>query len=428
MTKFYRKEHLSSLNMSRVNCFLCGGGLTDQEHLTQHHLIGRQDASDLVSNLSKLLEDEICEVAEFVDKLLSSHSDSWRLEEEDASLCKLEAEADDAEDKYIKGEVAEDEEDNEDKEEITPAKRAKHDPDYEEDPGYKEEDSEAEFVGEREQKPRRRKKGTVMMGKLDKLALQEPVLGESLCPGNDCGKVFNVTDRETEKLYRRHVFYHKWKKILRLQGCCCKFNIENSDSDVSVKLHMYREHRGRYHCKTCFKSFWSEGDLREHQVTEPHVKDPFVCFDCGYTSDSKTKFSYHRVYHHSNETFVCHICSKTFNNSTRYKQHLKRDHSEKKPCTVCGEMIKNMPRHMKTMHTEDRLKKHPCDECGKGFGEITALKSHQMSVHIKARPFPCRFGCGASSNIAGNRNKHEINKHGRKFAPDKERWPKKDIL
>ena len=136
MTKFYRKEHLSSLNMSRVNCFLCGGGLTDQEHLTQHHLIGRQDASDLVSNLSKLLEDEICEVAEFVDKLLSSHSDSWRLEEEDASLCKLEAEADDAEDKYIKGEVAEDEEDNEDKEEIS-AKRAKLDPDYEEDPGYK---------------------------------------------------------------------------------------------------------------------------------------------------------------------------------------------------------------------------------------------------------------------------------------------------
>ena len=42
----------------------------------------------------------------------------------------------------------------------------------------------------------------VMMGKVDKLALQEPVLGESVCPGSDCGKVFFVTDRETEKLYR----------------------------------------------------------------------------------------------------------------------------------------------------------------------------------------------------------------------------------
>ena len=227
--------------------------------------------------------------------------------------------------------------------------------------------------------------------------------------------------------FRRHVFYHKWKKVLRRHGCSCKLNIDKSDSELSIKLHIYREHRGRYHCKKCLKSFWAECDLIEHSHTEPHTKDPYVCDDCGFTAESKQRFNYHRRYNHSNQTFVCDLCSKTFNNSIRYQQHVRRDHREKNPCSLCGEMIKNMSRHMKTMHTEDRDKKYPCDECGKGFYEITALKSHQMSVHIKARPFPCRFGCGASSNIAGNRNKHEINKHGRKFAPDKERWPKKNI-
>jgi len=403
-----------------AECYLCGGGLSVQEHLTQHHRVGNEEALDLVTNLSKLLEDEISEVAEFIDKILSSRGRGEKEVDDSFVLCKLETE--ESEDKHIKGEVEEEEEDSEPSEEVSPAKMAK----LVAIPFYKENDSDGDYEGIAERKPRRLKKG--MMGKLDKLALQEPVLGESICPGNDCGKVFVVTDRETEKLYRRHVFYHKWKKILRLQGCCCKFNIEGTDSDVSIKLHMYREHRGRYHCKKCFKSFWEEGDLIQHNVTEPHLQDPFVCDDCGYTADTKSRFNYHRVYHHSNETFVCHICSKTFNNSTRYQQHQKRDHGEKKPCTFCGEMIKNMPRHIKTMHTEDRDKKHPCDECGKGFYEITALKSHQMSVHIKARPFPCRFGCGASSNIAGNRNKHEINKHGRKFAPDKERWPKKNIF
>ena len=408
--------------MGSMRCLLCGSPEASRDHLAEQHFIARDEALDIVSNLSKLLEEEICEVADFINKILSSHSFEQK-EDEALTLCKVEAE--DTDSKHIKGEEEVEEEDWEYADEASPVKRSK----LEMDPTYTEAGAETDPEFEApESKPRRRKKRVMIMGKLDKLALQEPVLGESLCPVSECAKLFSVTDSQTEMLYRRHIFYHKWKKILRLQGCCCKINVENSDSDLSIKLHMYREHRGRYHCKKCFKSFWAEDDLIQHNLTEPHIKDPFVCDDCGYTSDSKTKFAYHRDYHHSNQTFVCHICSKTFQNTTRYQQHLNRDHSEKKPCALCGEMIKNMPRHIKTMHTEDRDKKHVCNECGKGFSEITALKSHQMSVHIKARPFPCRFGCGASSNIAGNRNKHEINKHGRKFAPDKERWPKKDFV
>ena len=36
-----------------------------------------------------------------------------------------------------------------------------------------------------------------------------------------------------------------------------------------------------------------------------------------------------------------------------------------------------------------------------------------MSVHDKARPFLCRFGCGAATSDKGNRKKHEVTKHGK---------------
>ena len=71
--------------------------------------------------------------------------------------------------------------------------------------------------------------------------------------------------------------------------------------------------------------------------------------------------------------------------------------------------------HMKTMHTKDSEKKYQCDECGKGFVELGKYEAHKMSVHMKERPFVCRFGCGAASSDKGNRKKHEITKHGKAF-------------
>ena len=54
------------------------------------------------------------------------------------------------------------------------------------------------------------------------------------------------------------------------------------------------------------------------------------------------------------------------------------------------------------------------------FFEVQKLagkfESHKMSVHTKARPFVCRFGCGAASSDKGNRKKHEITKHRKVFA------------
>ena len=38
-----------------------------------------------------------------------------------------------------------------------------------------------------------------------------------------------------------------------------------------------------------------------------------------------------------------------------------------------------------------------------------------MSVHLKLRPYKCRYGCDDSYNDYHNRNSHEKKKHGKLF-------------
>ena len=43
------------------------------------------------------------------------------------------------------------------------------------------------------------------------------------------------------------------------------------------------------------------------------------------------------------------------------------------------------------------------------------IEKHKMNVHIKARPFNCRYGCAFAYNDYSNRNAHEHKKHGGLF-------------
>ena len=47
-----------------------------------------------------------------------------------------------------------------------------------------------------------------------------------------------------------------------------------------------------------------------------------------------------------------------------------------------------------------------------GYAHKTKLESHQMNVHIRARPYKCRVeNCDADFNELANRNAHEKNVH-----------------
>ena len=66
---------------------------------------------------------------------------------------------------------------------------------------------------------------------------------------------------------------------------------------------------------------------------------------------------------------------------------------------------------MRTSHLEDENKRRRCEQCGKGFVDETKLRSHKMNVHLKLRPYKCRFGCDLSYNDKSNRTGNEKRKH-----------------
>ena len=261
-----------------------------------------------------------------------------------------------------------------------------------------------------ETKPVKRKpgglKGVSIMGCLDKKLLpRDPILGPCKCPV--CKQQFYVIDFVTEKAYRRHLYSHNMRRF----GCQCE---KTWQSVKDLKMHIYSVHRG-VHCEACRQTFMREEESAAHMASDPHKQEPLMCDDCGFTTTTKTTFYSHIKFHHDKNIQVCELCSKEFNGTLKLKLHKRRFHAEKKPCPICGEMIKSMWIHMKTMHTKDSDKKYQCDECGKGFVEQGKYESHKMSVHDKARPFLCRFGCGAATSDKGNRKKHEVTKHGKAF-------------
>lgn len=275
--------------------------------------------------------------------------------------------------------------------------------------GYivKKENSENEDEVKPIKKKRGIKKGSSILGCIDKKTLPETAqLGPCSCPL--CKKQFNVIDLETEKQYRRHLYVHRVKKF----DCQCDTTWQ---TDKGLKLHIYKYHRGNFHCETCRMTFDTSETYEVHLAEDPHKKDDFICDDCGFTSPNKPTFYAHIKYHHDKDIKECKLCSKEFEGTFRLKLHMRSFHAEKKPCPLCGEMIKKMGIHMKTMHTKDSEKKYQCELCEKGFAAADKLQSHRMSAHIKARPFECRYGCGAATNDKGNRKKHEISKHGKSF-------------
>ena len=100
-------------------------------------------------------------------------------------------------------------------------------------------------------------------------------------------------------------------------------------------------------------------------------------------------------------------------------------HAEKTPCPQCGLQVRDLDHHILYVHTPDCMKKHQCPECGKGFLTSAEVEDHRMNVHLKLRPYRCRYGCEDSYNDTSNRNSHEKKKHGRLFTTAKEEKEKR---
>ena len=148
---------------------------------------------------------------------------------------------------------------------------------------------------------------------------------------------------------------------------------------------------------------------------KPKTSDQKVelCTECG---ESVKNINYHMNYHHSGlKVGACKICGKYFSNRSRLLAHINKTHKSKQPCPECGVLVRNMKLHSMTAHVPDSEKKHQCQDCGKGFLNRAALEKHRMNMHLKTRPYHCRYGCSNAYNDTSNRNAHERKTHGQLF-------------
>ena len=124
------------------------------------------------------------------------------------------------------------------------------------------------------------------------------------------------------------------------------------------------------------------------------------------------------------DSYYCSECGKGFPTQSKLSTHMKI-HQESSPCPECGAVVKNLRTHMIHKHHTEEDKKFICQDCDKRFLYSSKLDKHRMSVHLKLRPYKCRYGCEFAYNDICNRSAHERKTHGKLFTTaveEKERY------
>ena len=147
---------------------------------------------------------------------------------------------------------------------------------------------------------------------------------------------------------------------------------------------------------------------------------PTTCDKCGLDLKTETALKHHLATIHSEnvDIIVCKVCGKKFYTERQIYRHMQT-HEEKAECPICHKRFRELRQHIETSHMSDEERKYQCKTCGKGFISLSYLKSHNMNVHLKLRPYECRYGCELRYNDSANRNAHEKKKHGGLFANNK---------
>ena len=188
-------------------------------------------------------------------------------------------------------------------------------------------------------------------------------------------------------------------------------------SEVYILKHYKTIHLGYIKCPKCRK--WIRDHNTKHfcrKATKSDAKQGlslFACDKCDFVRKSKPSLDEHIQKVHKPETLVqCLLCPKYLTNS-QMKTHFEEGaHAARTNCSICGKSVIKMKYHMETTHKPDSEKRFICDQCPKGFFAKDQLGSHKMNVHLKLRPFKCRYGCDQAYNDRSNMRQHERRTHG----------------
>lgn len=146
-------------------------------------------------------------------------------------------------------------------------------------------------------------------------------------------------------------------------------------------------------CESCSKSFETEVELKDHELTT-HTRR-FPCDECGQRFTTKANLNVHKRRHTGERPFQCPICQQSFSTQGNQKRHIK-SHTGEKPfgCTQCGQCFtekKSLTVHIRR-HTGERP--YECKECDRKFSQLAILQTH-MAVHLNLKVYLCQH-CGKS--------------------------------
>jgi len=241
----------------------------------------------------------------------------------------------------------------------------------------------------------------------------------------------HIRSKHTKK-QKQTIFYCEICAFKTNRPDCLKKHVTNKHYEVNglkkckrckalIVKEKFEEHSCKmFPCEVCGKEFGNLHLLADHvkREHEGRKKEFSACEVCGKVVVASSMKRHLDT--HFDLKIPCPECGKECKSEGVLKDHL-RSHREKEKergktlCTICNKEVLRYREHIETMHTKDEDKKFQCKHCGKGFNIEYKLKAHEMSVHIKARPFKCRYGCTFAYNDSSNRNAHERKTHGKLF-------------
>eukprot|EP00088_Acartia_fossae_P005965 TRINITY_DN12710_c0_g1_i1.p1 TRINITY_DN12710_c0_g1~~TRINITY_DN12710_c0_g1_i1.p1 ORF type:complete len:618 (+),score=103.32 TRINITY_DN12710_c0_g1_i1:38-1891(+) len=227
----------------------------------------------------------------------------------------------------------------------------------------------------------------------------------------DCHKSLNTCAK-----YWAHMDLHQTNNIMCSYGCV----------NVTFKNFIHRKHHIQvYHkkeklgCDKCYFLCSTAEELTDHIQKKHAEKEKYVrktkrivCDICGKEMSSAS-LKDHKEMAHDPVLIQCNQCPGKYT-AAALKRHIRVCHSEGF-CNICGIKVKMLVRHMNVMHSSEKNSKHKCEHCPKVFHYKHQLTNHTMSVHLKERPYKCRYGCDIAYNDSSNRNAHERRRHGQRF-------------
>ena len=207
------------------------------------------------------------------------------------------------------------------------------------------------------------------------------------CQSEDCDQTFITNNLLLNHMMSVHKIDKDQVKAVTLKCVHCDFK---SDRRVTLEGHLRRHIKERFVCTECGKKLKGKLSMRHHMKKHKGIYD-VQCVECDKRFVSENSMRSHINSRHSKTIFICEECGKEFKLKQQYDRHLTLHTGELKiPCrdVGCQKMFRNYNARRDCERMHKGIKTFKCDLCSKLF-----MRSNTMKIHIKRHKGRKDFTC-----------------------------------